>query len=285
MADDEYDRKTGSAREPSPREILELCRREHGAFAVSADDIAYTQQDDERKLVALVPRVAALAFRDFATLVSAVEPPDSTRPARDARPLTPPAFLRQCGPDLKRLEPPEGLDVGAAGARPEWVSQGHDSLLVRLCAKLREAWPQVDRRRRARAAEALVLVRLSEPETPDWADLQSLVDDLADAEAEADEEREVLMGGHDLVARYWQRREDWRRREAIKKPSGPPLPYSPRATFEVGQSVEHPTFGVGCVQEVRDGLIVVAFGDAVRRLAHTPPPSGSTAGASPRPSR
>jgi hypothetical protein len=66
----------------------------------------------------------------------------------------------------------------------------------------------------------LVLVRLSNLETPDWADLQSLVDDLDDAAAEADEEREVLMGGHDLVARYWQRREDWRRREAVKKRRG-----------------------------------------------------------------
>lgn len=201
MAGNEDERKTGSARDPSPREILELCRREHRAFAVSVDDIAYAQQDNERKLVLLLPRVATLAFRDFATLESAVEPPDSTRPARDARPLALPAFLRQCGPYLKRLEQPKRLDIGEAGAWPEvppgWVSQSDASPLARLCARLREAWPQVDRRRRAHASKALVLVGLSDPETPDWADLQSLVDDLDDAAAEADEEREVLTGGHD----------------------------------------------------------------------------------------
>jgi hypothetical protein len=272
MADEDDRRRAANVPpDPSLRELLDFCRAQHAGFAVSADDVAFAQQFEQKKLAWLLPRVTALAFRDLATLVSAVEPPASPLAVDEAHLLAPLDFLRQCGRYLERLDVGE-LVLGAE--LPDWHSDGDDLPIVRLCAMVQGAWSQVDRGRRERAAGALVMVGLDDPITPDWADLRGLADDLVDADVgEPDEDREGLTGGFDLMERYW------RRREALKKPSGPPLPtpprpYSPQATFEIGQWVEHPTFGVGWVRDVRDKLIVVAFGDVVRRLAHLPrPPS------------
>lgn len=44
--------------------------------------------------------------------------------------------------------------------------------------------------------------------------------------------------------------------------------YSPRERFEVGETLEHPTFGVGTVARERDGKMEVLFGETLRVLVH-----------------
>lgn len=44
--------------------------------------------------------------------------------------------------------------------------------------------------------------------------------------------------------------------------------YSPKERFEVGETLEHPTFGVGTVARERDGKLEVHFGETVKLLVH-----------------
>jgi hypothetical protein len=48
----------------------------------------------------------------------------------------------------------------------------------------------------------------------------------------------------------------------------PGRPYNPRATFAVGETLEHPKFGRGAVVEARAGKIDVKFSDGLRTLLH-----------------
>ena len=50
---------------------------------------------------------------------------------------------------------------------------------------------------------------------------------------------------------------------------GPPVAYSPRRSFTLGEVVDHPTFGRGFVSQVRDaGKVEVTFRAEVKVLVH-----------------
>lgn len=53
--------------------------------------------------------------------------------------------------------------------------------------------------------------------------------------------------------------------------------YSPRETFEVDDVVDHPTFGLGLVREVRGDKVEIAFKQADKTLVHgkAPPPESA----------
>ena len=48
----------------------------------------------------------------------------------------------------------------------------------------------------------------------------------------------------------------------------PARPYSTKETFAAGESVEHPRYGIGRVEDSRGKKIDVRFGDGVRTLIH-----------------
>jgi hypothetical protein len=52
-----------------------------------------------------------------------------------------------------------------------------------------------------------------------------------------------------------------------KSKSKKPVPYSPRAVFEVGDRIEHKTFGAGKVVAVAGKSIEVKFGSETKKLA------------------
>ena len=55
----------------------------------------------------------------------------------------------------------------------------------------------------------------------------------------------------------------------LKKSEGEPVKYSPRTKFEIGQVVDHPTFGQGVVDRLLDAnKIEVIFQTATRVLIH-----------------
>ncbi|MFN7926460.1 MAG: hypothetical protein U0Y68_00670 [Blastocatellia bacterium] len=51
-------------------------------------------------------------------------------------------------------------------------------------------------------------------------------------------------------------------------PSGPARQYSPRESFQTGDQISHPTFGLGYVSDVRDKKIDVKFGRETKTLIH-----------------
>ncbi|HEX8707193.1 MAG TPA: hypothetical protein VF723_02940 [Pyrinomonadaceae bacterium] len=61
------------------------------------------------------------------------------------------------------------------------------------------------------------------------------------------------------------------RRAQTKEPeqlTGPQRSYSPRETYQPGDLVSHPKFGLGKVLEVRQGKIDVRFNGELRTLLH-----------------
>lgn len=60
--------------------------------------------------------------------------------------------------------------------------------------------------------------------------------------------------------------------ELLAARSGPARPYSPKATFSVDDVVDHPTFGRGFVNAVRDGgKVEITFRSDVKILVHARP--------------
>lgn len=51
-------------------------------------------------------------------------------------------------------------------------------------------------------------------------------------------------------------------------PTGPTKPYSPRESFQIGDQISHPNFGIGLVNDVRDTKIDVKFGRETKTLIH-----------------
>lgn len=51
-------------------------------------------------------------------------------------------------------------------------------------------------------------------------------------------------------------------------PTGPTKPYSPRESFQIGDQISHPNFGIGLVNDVRDTKIDVKFGRELKTLIH-----------------
>lgn len=51
-------------------------------------------------------------------------------------------------------------------------------------------------------------------------------------------------------------------------PTGPTKPYSPRESFQIGDQISHPNFGIGLVSDVRATKIDVKFGREVKILIH-----------------
>jgi hypothetical protein len=51
-------------------------------------------------------------------------------------------------------------------------------------------------------------------------------------------------------------------------PTGPTKIYSPQQSFQVGDQISHPTFGVGLVTDVRAAKIDVKFGRETKILIH-----------------
>ncbi len=51
-------------------------------------------------------------------------------------------------------------------------------------------------------------------------------------------------------------------------PTGPTRVYSPQQSFQAGDQISHPTFGVGYVTEVRATKIDVKFGRETKTLIH-----------------
>lgn len=58
--------------------------------------------------------------------------------------------------------------------------------------------------------------------------------------------------------------EQW---EKMVSPCSKPLPYSMERTFEVGDVIEHPTFGLGCVlKTMKPCTVEIHFKDAIRNM-------------------
>jgi hypothetical protein len=51
-------------------------------------------------------------------------------------------------------------------------------------------------------------------------------------------------------------------------PTGPTKPYSPRESFQIGDQISHPNFGIGLVSDVRATKIDVKFGRETKILIH-----------------
>jgi hypothetical protein len=51
-------------------------------------------------------------------------------------------------------------------------------------------------------------------------------------------------------------------------PTGPTKPYSPRESFQIGDQISHPSFGLGLVSDVRATKIDVKFGRETKILIH-----------------
>ncbi len=51
-------------------------------------------------------------------------------------------------------------------------------------------------------------------------------------------------------------------------PTGPTKPYSPRESFQIGDQISHPNFGLGLVSDVRATKIDVKFGRETKILIH-----------------
>ncbi|HEX4946091.1 MAG TPA: hypothetical protein VFZ34_05490 [Blastocatellia bacterium] len=51
-------------------------------------------------------------------------------------------------------------------------------------------------------------------------------------------------------------------------PTGPTKPYSPRESFQIGDQISHPNFGIGLVSDVRAAKIDVKFGRETKTLIH-----------------
>lgn len=63
----------------------------------------------------------------------------------------------------------------------------------------------------------------------------------------------------------------WEKKMAEKK-TAPLRPYTIQTSFEVGDVIQHPNFGIGLVEEVRrNGKITVLFRDDQRVLVHAYP--------------
>jgi len=61
----------------------------------------------------------------------------------------------------------------------------------------------------------------------------------------------------------------WDEKMATKK-NMPAVPYSPKATFSLGQVIQHPNFGLGFVEEVKlASKIVVMFRQGEKILIHS----------------
>ncbi|MBI1859730.1 MAG: hypothetical protein HYR96_02280 [Deltaproteobacteria bacterium] len=68
-----------------------------------------------------------------------------------------------------------------------------------------------------------------------------------------------------LASELWQKRLDERK-------SGEPIPYVPTHLFAKGDCLNHPKFGLGCVEEVRlAGKIIVLFREGEKILIHSLP--------------
>jgi RNA polymerase-interacting CarD/CdnL/TRCF family regulator len=44
--------------------------------------------------------------------------------------------------------------------------------------------------------------------------------------------------------------------------------YDRTRTYRVGDTIDHPTFGLGSVEAVRESVVIAMFGHCLRRLAH-----------------
>lgn len=65
-----------------------------------------------------------------------------------------------------------------------------------------------------------------------------------------------------LAADYWQEQMDLQKGKAL-------LPYSPKKTFQKQDVINHPSFGVGIIEEVKiDKKIVVIFRSGEKILVH-----------------
>ncbi len=68
-----------------------------------------------------------------------------------------------------------------------------------------------------------------------------------------------------LASELWQKRLDERKNSVPKS-------YSPQQAFCAGDCINHPKFGLGCVEEVRlAGKIIVLFRDGEKLLIHSLP--------------
>lgn len=55
---------------------------------------------------------------------------------------------------------------------------------------------------------------------------------------------------------------------AASAPTGPTKLYSPQQSFQIGDQISHPTFGVGYITDVRATKIDVKFGRETKTLIH-----------------
>jgi hypothetical protein len=63
------------------------------------------------------------------------------------------------------------------------------------------------------------------------------------------------------ASEFWEKR--------LSETTGTPTPYSVKSLFEKGTAIQHPTFGLGVVEEVkREGKIVVTFRVGEKTLVH-----------------
>lgn len=154
----------------------------------------------------------------------------------------------------------------------------NDKLLLEIYWRLHDGW-------KGDTAPALKMIDVTGA-APSWPDVQALFGELEALDHDGGEGDSFPTEWYDdLLHRYESRLgKDKPKKTAAKKAAPavktPPadaniINYSPKATFEVGQWVRHPKFGVGCVVESAQHA-TLEFGAERKVLAHVaaiaPPP-------------
>lgn len=147
------------------------------------------------------------------------------------------------------------------------------AIMLEIYWRVHDHWPG--------NAEAVAQLKLigHDATAPKWKDLEALLTELARVDQDGGDGDSFPESWYeDLLARFEGKLGKKKPKAAAAKaapaiktpPAGATIhPYSPKATLQVGQWVEHPKFGVGCVLEV-GAHATLEFAGVKKVLAHTP---------------
>jgi hypothetical protein len=212
--------------------LVSKYEQQHGGRGLTKLMKKQTDAPDAAKLAGRIDKAMKAAFADLATLVEAM--------------------------------PSEGSS--------ELPPTANDALLREIYWRVRDGW-------RARPAPAVKMFDVSDA-APTWDDLGAMFGELAACDHQAGDGAAVPSEWYsDLLGRFEARlgKDKPKKKAAPKKPAPvikepPPdaqiIDYSPRATFQVGQWVRHPKFGVGHVVDAAQH-VTIEIGADRKVLAHT----------------
>lgn len=184
----------------------------------------------------------------------------------------------------------EALVAAVPSEGPEQVPETatNDKLLLEIYWRLHDGW-------KAETAPALQLIRV-EGATPVWSDIEALFGELAaidhdggDGDSFPSEWYDDLLTRHEAaVAKTKAKAKKAAARKAAPIKEPPPgadiVDYSPKETFNVGQWVRHPKFGIGLVVESGQH-VALEFPEGRKMLAHVAPVATAMMSSKPRSQR